>query len=377
MPAGSSHVSTHDAIVIGGGLVGAAIAYGLTRRGLKPVLLDEGDVALRAARGNFGLVWVQSKGCGVPEYQRWTRLSSELWTGFAAAVKEASGIDPLHERRGGLAIALSDEELAERRKMLEQIHAEQGETHFEYEIIDRAELKRRVPAVGPEAVGAGYTRYDGAASPLHLLRGLHAAVLARGGAYAPGTRVSAIDAQPGAFTVTAGGRAYAAPRLVLAAGLGNKALAPLVGLDAPVRPVRGNIVVTERVAPVIPLTHHIRQMPEGGLLLGDSYEEAGYDDYTSIVPLRAITERAVRTFPFLRGVNVVRSWAALRVMSPDGLPIYDQSQRCPGAFLATCHSGVTLCAAHALRYADYVADGALAPELARFTAARFRVSQAA
>ena len=115
-------------------------------------------------------------------------------------------MDPLYERRGGLAIALSEDELAERRRMLEQIHAEQGETRFEYEIIDRAELKRRVPAIGPEAVGAGYTRYDGAASPLHLLRGLHAAVLARGGAYVPHARVTAIEPQPGAFTVTAGGQ---------------------------------------------------------------------------------------------------------------------------------------------------------------------------
>ena len=61
-------------------------------------------------------------------------------------------------------------------------------------------------------------------------------------------------------------------------------------------------------------------------------------------PLRDITARAVRTFPFLRDVNVVRTWAALRVMSPDGLPIYDQSREFPGAYLATCHSGVTLAA---------------------------------
>ena len=66
-----------DAIVIGGGLVGSAIAYGLAREGLKPALIDEGDVAFRASRGNFGLVWVQSKGLGAPHYQRWTRLSSD------------------------------------------------------------------------------------------------------------------------------------------------------------------------------------------------------------------------------------------------------------------------------------------------------------
>lgn len=372
-----SDVSAHDVIVIGGGLVGAAIAYGLARHGLNPVLLDESDVAFRAARGNFGLVWVQSKGAGVPEYQRWSRLSSELWVEFAAELKDAAGVDPMHERRGGYSICLSEEELAGRLKLLEQIHVEQGETRFEYEVLDRAELKKRIPAVGPEPVGATYTRYDGAANPLYLLRGLHAALLKRGGAYVREARAGAIAAKPGEFRVTAGGAIYVAPRLVLAAGLGNKELAPHVGLEAPVRPVRGNIVVTERVTPVIPLTHTIRQMPEGGLLLGDSYEEAGYDDFTALAPLRDIAARAVRTFPFLRDVNVVRTWAALRVMSPDGLPIYEQSPEFPGAFLATCHSGVTLAAAHAMRYAGYVAEGALPPELARFAAARFHVPKAA
>jgi glycine/D-amino acid oxidase-like deaminating enzyme len=372
-----SRTSTHDAIVIGGGLVGTAIAYGLSRRGLKPVLLDEGDTAFRAARGNFGLVWVQSKGAGTPEYQRWTRLSSELWAEFAAELHEATGVDVKHERNGGVSICLSDEEMDRRRRLMEQIHLEQGETGFEYDLLDRAELKRRIPAIGPEVVGATYTRYDGAAHPLYALRALHAALIGRGGLYVPHARVEAVAPQAGAFRVAAGGAAYSAPRLVLAAGLGNQALAPLVGLDAPVRPVRGNIVVTERVQPVIPLTHTIRQMPEGGLLLGDSYEEAGYDDFTSLKPIGEITARAVRTFPFLKEVNIVRTWAALRVMSPDGLPIYEQSARHPGAFVATCHSGVTLAAAHALRYAQYVAEGRLPPQLAPFSSTRFHVQKAA
>ncbi|MPY75949.1 MAG: FAD-dependent oxidoreductase [Alphaproteobacteria bacterium] len=56
---------TADAIVVGGGMFGSAIAYGLVRAGLDVVVLDEGDNVLRAARGNFGLVWVQSKGLGM------------------------------------------------------------------------------------------------------------------------------------------------------------------------------------------------------------------------------------------------------------------------------------------------------------------------
>src|SRR5579875_3756708 len=82
----------YDAIVIGGGLVGSAIAYGLVRAGLKTALLDEGDVAYRAARGNFGLVWVQSKGLGAPHYQRWTRFSAEAWPSLAAELREITGI---------------------------------------------------------------------------------------------------------------------------------------------------------------------------------------------------------------------------------------------------------------------------------------------
>jgi glycine/D-amino acid oxidase-like deaminating enzyme len=368
---------THDAIVIGGGLVGGAIAYGLARRRLNVALLDEGDSAFRAARGNFGLVWVQSKGAGMPEYQRWSRLSSELWIDFAAGLAEATGVSPAHERRGGVNIALSEAEFENRRRLMERIHVEQGETGFEYEMLDRAELKRLVPAVGPEAVGASWTRYDGAANPLFLLRGLHAGLLKLGGRYTPNARVTAISARPGDFRIEAGGQTFNAPRLVLAAGLGNKELAPLVGLAAPVRPVRGHIVVTERVAPVIPLTQNFRQMPEGGLLLGDSQEEAGYDDAVSPRPIREITSRAVRAFPFLRDVNVVRTWAALRVMSPDGFPIYDQSREFPGAFVASCHSGVTLAAAHAERYAQHVLDGALPAELARFSGTRFNAAAAA
>src|SRR5207249_4128728 len=68
-----------DVAVIGGGLVGSAIAYGLARLQRRVVLLDEGDVAFRAARGNFGLVWVQGKGLGLPRYGDWTQLSARRW----------------------------------------------------------------------------------------------------------------------------------------------------------------------------------------------------------------------------------------------------------------------------------------------------------
>ncbi|MFX8569896.1 FAD-dependent oxidoreductase, partial [Acinetobacter baumannii] len=65
----------YDVAVIGGGLVGSALAWGLARSGQKVAMLDEGDIAVRPSRGNFALVWVQGKGLGMPEYAGWTKKS--------------------------------------------------------------------------------------------------------------------------------------------------------------------------------------------------------------------------------------------------------------------------------------------------------------
>ena len=65
-----------DVVVIGGGLVGSAVAYGLAREGAHVTVLDEDDGGLRASRGNFGLVWIQGKGYGLSPYARWSRSSA-------------------------------------------------------------------------------------------------------------------------------------------------------------------------------------------------------------------------------------------------------------------------------------------------------------
>ena len=79
-----------DVAVIGGGLVGSAIAYGLAEYGPRLVVLDEGDVAYRASRGNIGLVWVQSKGQGSPDYGAWTLASAQAWPKLAGALREST-----------------------------------------------------------------------------------------------------------------------------------------------------------------------------------------------------------------------------------------------------------------------------------------------
>ena len=102
--------TSYDAIVVGGGLLGSAIGYGLARQGLRCAILDEGDVAYRAARGNFGLVWVQSKGIGKPIYADWTMGSAERYPKFLTELLDRTGIDTSYSAPGGIHICLNEEE---------------------------------------------------------------------------------------------------------------------------------------------------------------------------------------------------------------------------------------------------------------------------
>src|ERR1051326_7678730 len=128
---GAHRMAQFDAIVIGGGLVGAAIGYGLVRDGLNVAIVDEGDIAFRASRGNFGLVWVQSKGLGAPHYQRWTRASAETWPSLAVELQERTGVDVGLEQNGGLQLCLGEEEFEKRRATMEQMRAEAGNFGFD------------------------------------------------------------------------------------------------------------------------------------------------------------------------------------------------------------------------------------------------------
>lgn len=360
-----------DVAVIGGGLVGMSLAYGLSGAGLRVTVLDEGDVAFRASRGNFALIWVQGKGLAMPDYARWSLRSADLWADFASALSEETGVDLAYSRRGGFSACLSDAELEARVADLTRLHNQTpGAARFER--LDHAGMAAMLPGLGPEVVGGVYCPADGHVNSLRLFGALHEAALRRGVAYQPNAGVTGVEPVADGFRIAGAAGDVRARKVVLAAGLGNAGLAPMVGLSAPVRPQRGQVMVTEKLAPFLdyPLVT-VRQTDEGGVMIGDSKEEVGLDAGTDHQVLAAIADRAVRIFPRLAQAKIVRSWGALRVMSPDGHPIYDRSIACPGAYLATCHSGVTLAAVHAGVVAAAIATDAWADDLRPFSATRF------
>lgn len=375
-----AHAEIADVIVVGGGMFGSSIAYGLCRAGLDVVVLDEGDTALRAARGNFGLVWVQSKGLGMQPYADWSRESAHLWNDFARELEEVSGIHVAHQNAGGMQLLLGEEELTKRRGEIAEMRKQAGPAGYDCEIIGHDDAQKMLPDVrlGQEVVGASFCPHDGHVNPLLLLRALHTAIRASGGRYLTERRVETIRHDGHAFVAETPKGPVAAPKIVLGAGHGAPRLGPMVGLKVPIRPERGQVLVTERVRPLFRIpVGSIRQTNEGTVQLGNSKEDVGFDDATTIDVTRRIAERAIRSFPILGSLRLVRTWGCIRVLTPDGAAIYDESRSHPGAYVATSHSGVTLAGINARHAARWIATGEMQDRFDRFSARRFDVQAAA
>jgi len=116
-------------------------------------VLDEGDIAKRASRANFALVWVQSKGLGMAEYVAWTVRASEGWRRLAADLRAQTQLDVCFQRPGGFHLALGEAELAARAQLLKRLHNQPGAADTGAEMLDRTRIERMLPHIGPEVVG--------------------------------------------------------------------------------------------------------------------------------------------------------------------------------------------------------------------------------
>lgn len=366
----------YDVIVIGGGIVGHAIAYGLQRRHVRTAILDGGDNDFRASRGNFGLIWVQGKGGNCPAYSQLSCLSAERWPSFAQRLHDATGIDCGLSQPGGINFCFTPEALANAVQAMEAL--QRNNPAFQFQVWDNTELRRHVPQASSQLAGAIYSPHDGHVNPLLTLRALAQAFHQEGGDYFPSHAVSQIDTLHDGFRLHTPQGEWRAKRIVLAAGLENARLGAQVDLPIPIEPIRGQVLVTERLAPFLHYPSNLlRQTQEGTVMIGDSHEHVGFDTRTRPEIQQQIAQRALQAFPCLADVQIVRGWGALRIMTPDGLPVYDDSRTCPGAYAITCHSGVTLAALHSEQLPEWILGGTRPSLFEVFHVERFSVPTAA
>ncbi len=181
---------------------------------------------------------------------------------------------------------------------------------------------RRLPAPWADVAGGTWSALDGDCNPLRLLRALHAAIASSGGVTLSDCAVDRIEPSAAGFVLRTSRGVISCERVVLAAGLGNARLAPMVGLAAPVTPNKGQIMVTRARAAIS--RRAARHDPPDRRRHGADRRRAAGRGLRRLRSTPACWQRWRRApracFPRLRDARVVRAWAALRVMSPDGFP---------------------------------------------------------
>ena len=146
----------------------------------------------------------------------------------------------------------------------------------------------------------------------------------------------------------------------------------MMGKTVPLTPERGQLLVTERVAPFLsfPMSG-IRQTGNGSVMIGYTNEDTGFEVGTTASAARGLSRRALEIFPGLCRVRVVRSWGGLRLLTRDGSPIYDEIDE--NVYLLATHSAVTLAAVHASMLPDWILGGRRPDEIQHFNMERFHV----
>lgn len=357
-------MNTYDVCIVGGGIVGAAIAFGEAHRGKKVLVLDGMRSDSKASFANFGLVWSQGKGKGMPAYQELTQSSADKWIKFTQEVENISGESLQYENKGGLVFCLGEQEFEARKKHLSDLQKTSKNTQ-DWEMLGRNETQMRVGdlTLGQDVVGASYGSRDGAVNPLSLIQSLNIATKKLGGTIIDGSIVTSLERKATGWRICSLENAYKASSVVVAAGLGSKAIASKLGIDLPIEADKGQILVTERRPKQMLLpASGLRQNGAGSFMIGATHE-GNQDRRSTVASGIKLAQRAIRTLPDLKHVPIVRQWAGHRIITPDTYPIYMRPME--GLTFAVCHSGVTLAAFHS---SDWLEDKSV---FHKFSANRF------
>ncbi len=330
-----------DVVVVGGGVIGCAVAWALARDGASVTLLEQRELACEASGAAAGMLLPYGESAGAGVFQRWGCEALARLPEVCAELRERSGVDPELEASGALYVA-RDAAAARALDARREAFPDGG-----LESLDAAAARDLVPRLAPEVRAAlwspreGHVRspqlalaYAGTAEMLgaQVVRGATVHGLVR-----EGERVCGVE-------TSLGRRSSAA--VVVCAG----AWAPeLVPMPLPIRPVRGQIVALDDASPrlrsiLVEGATYLVPKRDGSLVLGATEEEAGYERRATPEGVAGLLAAGCSLVPDLGGTGFRGAWAGLRPATPDRLPAVGPVPGAPGLFVAAGHfrNGVLL-----------------------------------
>jgi glycine/D-amino acid oxidase-like deaminating enzyme len=337
---------TADVVVIGAGAIGAAAAYYLGKAGMRVTVVDRRGIGQEASGANVGLVTLFSA-YSLDEPQPGAAYTLTMASADAyLTLSEETGVEIEYERCGGIMFAQAEDRLAVIRTAYDG-YRRHG---VAVEWLDATGVQVCEPAFRGEGIlGGVFCPLNGQLNPLLLCRALADGARRHKATFLLGTSVEGIQVDGGrirSVRTTAG--QIPCEWVVNAAGAWSADVAKMVGLTIPVNPGRGQVVITEPVPRfinriVMGASPSARQTRRGNVIIGSVLEYAGFDKNVTLNTISAFTRGVVDRFPGVRGLNVIRSWAGLRPMTPDHNPIIQLMDEPRGFCLATGHSHRGIC----------------------------------
>lgn len=367
--------ATADVVIVGGGVIGASIAYHLATRGMRDVVVLERD---RLGSGST------SRNAGGIRMQFSTeinvRLSQRSLPRFEAFADEM-GIDPVFHQVGYLFLITAELDVAPFERSL-ALWERLGVPASRLGADDVHELFPEV--VTDDVRFATFCPKDGHADPNSILMGYVGRARERGVRFVEGSAVTAIDRPAGRVTaVHADGERIASPLVIDAAGAWAAEVARLAGVELPIVPLRRQIFLTDPVKGLereFPLTIEFESglymhRESGGVLLGmaDPADRPGFDDSVNWEFVPEVVERAMARLPLLETAVVRTAWGGLYEDTPDKHPIIGRLDGVEGLLCAAGFSGHGVMHAPAVGelVAQLVVEGRTDLDLAPLRASRF------
>lgn len=370
-----------DVVIVGGGIIGCASAYYLSKAGASVTLLERDEVAGAASGAAAGILVQPPEALPSGAFGDLCRAGVDAYPSLVEALRDETGIDVQYLAAGILLPAGTEQ----RAQVLRAVARWQQGLGLNLEWVEGSPLRLLEPALAESVLGAAYSPQGHHVNPGLLTQALaqaaagpacrqarRGAVLKQGtavvGFLRHGSRVAAVRASDGDTIV--------ADHVVLAAGPWTRRVARTLGVDVPTRPVRGQMLAYRSTA----VRHiiwgedgYLVPKPGGFLFAGATAEDVGFRPRTTHRGLIQVRRMATATAPALRYPEVASDWAGLRPGSPDGRPIIGRLPGKDNVLVATGHfrNGILLGPITGRLIAQLVTEGKTETPLEPFSPSRF------
>ncbi len=364
-----------DVVIIGGGVIGLAIARALALRGVRDVcLLERASLGSEASSAAAGMLVPQAESDGKDEFFDFACRSRDLYPAFAAALREETGVDIELDTTGTLYLALNEHDQAE----IEQRYEWQSGAGLAVELLDAAAARELEPCISESTSGALLFPKDVQVENRRLLSALANSVKKLGvttltetgveSLITEGNRLIGVQTTRGVLSCTTA---------VIAAGTWSSFIQH-PGTNPSIQPVRGQMVCLEAKPQV---TRHVIYSPrgyivprqDGRLLAGSTSERVGFAKSVTAGGVSTILRNAQEISPAISSLRIVDTWAGLRPRAADGLPVLGPCVEIDGLFYATGHyrNGILLTPITAELISEAIVAGVVPSLLNSFSPARF------